>query len=153
MSLVVPLPPSIEPMFVAAGWRPMRREAVDLQGRPLAIFHAKQVTDEFGGLCVGAEGPGQAMATSRICFYREPQLLAAATRVRFWMQQLGPWVAVGQGHPDLLVCVDGSGRFYVHLLPNLSLHLLGPSFGPAMEVLLLGLELSEPIPDDTERPL
>lgn len=132
---MIAIPPSIQPLFAAAGWYSGRRVAAPL--KVPADHPAAAILTEFGGLNVGRVGTGQECATSDVSFGRE---LSGHSQVDVWSRLLGSsLIGVAEthhAHGELYV--DARGRHFNLSLIHDAFSFEGSSFGDAMERLLLG---------------
>lgn len=137
---MVGVPESVRPLFFGAGWRPGRDMPIacdaleSLRSYPLAA----RVLRAFGGLHVGACGPGRDCATSDIVFTTCP-----SRDDRFSIidpespgDDLFPLGEASRGHLELFL--DARGRLLAYAVPNGRLWVIGESFGVGVERLLLG---------------
>jgi hypothetical protein len=142
------LPPSVEAMFLAAGWRPSTRGRSEAQLAATAEQRAAEVIARFAGLRVGAVGAGRDLPASDIHFYSRvrPEVAVVA---RMWFSQVGELAGVATAHHDhIIVLVGSTGEFYAFTDPDDRLYSIGQTFGEAVERLLLGVEYGSPIPPD-----
>ena len=142
------LPPSVEPLFQRAGWRPSAAQHEQPNPAASAQERAAAVIAEFGGLLVGAVGPGRELASSNVHFYSRvrPEVTAI---VQAWSSQLGELAGVATAHHDHIVLfVSSAGSFYAFTDPDDRLYSIGQTFGEAMERLLLGIGSGPSIPRD-----
>ena len=130
------IPPSVEPLFRAAGWFPARQVEVDPQVmvNPLAA----SVLAELGGLHVGQTGAGVECARSDIEFgFEDLGWFGAFGAWRGMISEsLMPIASLHHQHEYLLV---DDRLFYAINIIDHELVYLGGSFGEAVEKLLLGL--------------
>lgn len=129
---------TVEQALRRAGWSEGRR--IDLtpwHGFPLQPFRAaRDVLAEFGGLHFGEVGPGIDCATSDVDLrpnWPNRQFTGYPDLERSVGQKLYPLGATHRANADLLI--DESGRVYE--LQD-KLQFLAPTFGAALELLLLG---------------
>jgi hypothetical protein len=138
--------PEVDGLLRAAGWLPVRR-VPDVVARWRAaleveefVIHpaAEAVLREYGGLLIGAVGPGREMARSDLVV--DP-MVAAGERDRFenWLPELQARAVVPVGkahHSHGLIGVAEVGE--VFLLMD-KVYARWPSFEAALHGLLLGL--------------
>jgi hypothetical protein len=134
------IPPSIEPLFLRAGWQHPAGSTAQPPVEPgveSAESRAAALISEFGGLRIGAVGAGRDLAASDVHFYSEHQQ-EDASLVEPWLVQLGTLGPVASAHNDhMIIFVDANGRFYAFTDPDGRLYLIGQALGEAMERLLL----------------
>lgn len=128
------LPPSIMPLFLAAGWYPGR----DRGPSPMPIDHpAGDVLRQFGKLTVGTRGAGESCARSVLVFGasndadEQIEVLADALDL--------PLLGIADdalGYENFYM--DCLGRVFCTNIVASGVYLAGSSFGAAMEALLLG---------------
>jgi hypothetical protein len=141
------LPTLLEPLFRAAGWQgPVKTRP----GKQASSAHAiaNRILDEFGGLKIGACGPGTEMAAGDVHFYERIRL-GQSVVLQAWERTTGQAVAFASAHHDhMILFVGADGSFYVFTDPDEQLHAGPRDFGELMRCLLWGYPLGPTIPRD-----
>ncbi|WP_445228129.1 SUKH-3 domain-containing protein [Comamonas sp. MYb21] len=143
------LPPSIEQLFLTAGWRPhptsksVDADNANSEGLATAILR------QFAALHVGEIGSGVEQAKSDISFYSQLRPTVSAVTSP-WRLQVGNCAAFATAHNDhMILFVNDQGRYFVFTDPDSCLYPLGDSFGNAMLTLLLGYKFASPLARDS----
>jgi hypothetical protein len=143
------VPSSVQALFRAAGWKPSdHSSSATVAISNSATNCASAIVARFGGLTVGATGPGREQAASDVQFYSRlrPEV---TTVVQPWSSRLGELVAVATAHHDhIIVFVNSAGNLFAFTDLDEQLYSIGQSFGEAMERLLLGISYGAPIARD-----
>lgn len=146
------IPALIEPLFRAAGWLGPKEDASP-DARHLSVSGiATRILDEFGGLTVGACGPGTEMAAGDVRFYEgiRPEVSAL---IQAWKRQIGEVIAFASAHHDhMILFVGANGSFYIFTDPDDQLYAGPHDFGELMRRLLWGYYYGPTIPRDIEPP-
>ncbi len=134
------VPDNVRPLFLAAGWYPGRHVGVRFDRvEGLRSFPAAApLLVSFGGLRVGASGPGRDCAASDIEFTLKPSAGAryAVGKLESPGDDLFPLGMAGNRHLDLFL--DARGRLWAYCVPNGRLDNIGDSFEVGVVRLLLG---------------
>jgi hypothetical protein len=133
--LVIEVPATVRPLFVAAGWRPGRRIA---PAPGMRLDHpAAAILAELDGLLVGQTGPGEECARGNLAFCQlPPDEFVLDVWGKLLSTQLVGIAEVHHAHAGLYI--DSSSRCFGHSVVDDGFYLVGASFGEAIERLLLG---------------
>jgi len=144
--MMIELPISVRPLFVAAGWHPGRTISRAPGVRPqcsrfadlLKSDHpAVAILAEFGGLHVGQSGTGEECATSDVAFrHLHPGEFVLDVWGKLLATELVGIAEVQNRHAELYV--DRSGRCFCYSNVDDGFRFEGSSFGEAIERMLLG---------------
>ena len=141
--LLIELPESLSPLFLAAGWPSI--STVPLPGYVPPEHPAAALLEQLAGVQVGICGTGEECATSDVAFGTFEHLHGSED-FREWQQRLGSTLVsiaeVHHGHGALLM--DEKGCCYLLSLIHDGLWILGPGFVQAMENLIFGRKIGEP---------
>ena len=131
----IEIPTNVRPLFVEAGWYLGRQASVP---KTISANHpAATVLPELAGLTIGTCGPGEECATSDVCF---GEIAPDEAITKVWGSLLGSeLVGVAEAHQaHETLYVDTMGRYFGASLIHDAFWFWGPTFGEAMERLLLG---------------
>lgn len=143
---MIEVPTTVRPLFVTAGWCPNR--AVQLLSSVPAGHPAIGILTQFGGLRVGAAGPGQECATSDVDFQERPSNPTRDLWTRLLRTELVGIAEMHNAHEELYI--DREGRCYGASQIHDAFYFEGSSFNEAIERLLLGLRSRPMLRPDQE---
>lgn len=144
-------PEPVEAMLRAAGWHQGHQVALACSGAmTFQVFaRAEEVLREFGGLHIGACGPGSDCARSDVRIHADgmghltPTL---AEQEALLQTRLCPIGSFQHEHGHLII--DSEGRIYTLSAVSGEFRSFAPTFSDALESLLLGIKIApkeEPI--------
>ncbi|CCE05873.1 conserved hypothetical protein [Bradyrhizobium sp. STM 3843] len=129
------IPLTVQSMFVAAGWKPGRESDIDV--RVPQSHPAYRILKELGGLHVGRCEPGVECATSDLAFgFLEGDREIVSVWNELLRSRLVGIAEVHHRHGWLLI--DEAGQCFGASQIHDAFYYEGPSFGVALEGLLIG---------------
>jgi hypothetical protein len=134
-TVVIVIPSTVRPLFVAAGWHPGR--AVRTSSTIPSDHPAAAILTQFGGLKVGTTGPGEECAKGDVAFQElPPEEVTRDLWARLLRAELIGIAEVHNAHGELYV--DRTGRCYCASAIHDVFSFEGESFNEAIERVLLG---------------